>query len=858
MAVVQLRKTLLALAITAAAHPVYAQTLTLTNSGIDVQDRAYSEAVDVTGSFTSNNSDKDAMKFYSVDFANNLVLNATVNGNGDDTNAFDLSTSGEGNDSGAAVDIKGDLINKGTLSAVGKEASGMLIDPAIIHGNLINEGTLSVKGDRVDEDQDPVRALEFSGESELHKDLINTATGRILAEGTGAKAILLEGGEIDGKLVNNGLIQATGNDSTAIDATSNEWNYGGFFGSDRVDIGGIENNGTIRAIGDDATGLQLDGVSFATAPAQVVNTGLIEATDAAIQIGGFDIDGAGANGPLTILNTGELRSTDEAIDAEEATAPVVLDWQGGKITGNLIDLSAVNVSGDVLFTGTNTDSDRYNIRMKDGGAVNVGTGGHLQLGAPHTTVLGDVNVANGASLDINLSSATQAAKPVLSVDGTATFAKGSQITLAAQGSDFAANGTTYNLVKATSLVNNTDAGTLVNSRSSLLNVDTYTAEGNQVVAKVTSKTATEVGEVVDTVGGSNNAQHATSAFSRVATQLASGNPQDKVFQAYVNASQNPQALRKLTEQLGSQVNAGATQAATSGQTLVSNVTSGRTAGARGMSSGEGFKDTGVWVQGLYSDANQDLRDGVAGYNAYSRGVAIGADGKLNDQVTLGLAYSFLHTNVNGDTGADTEVDAHAITLYGGFEQGNYFVDGSLSYGRNSNDSKRAIADTTAKSDYDSSLLGVNLTGGYTYHVSPSWLVEPRVAARYSMVDIDSYHEKGSSAALKVDGQRYEVAELGAGLRVAGRFPLGAGRLEPQAKLMAYHDFAADRASSTSTYVLGNTPFVTSGASSVRNTYEAGVGADYRLGAVTVGLNYDYVGKSGFDADTFTAKVRYDF
>jgi hypothetical protein len=28
--------------------------------------------------------------------------------------------------------------------------------------------------------------------------------------------------------------------------------------------------------------------------------------------------------------------------------------------------------------------------------------------------------------------------------------------------------------------------------------------------------------------------------------------------------------------------------------------------------------------------------------------------------------------------------------------------------------------------------------------------------------------------------------------------------------------------------------------------------------VTVGLNYDYIGKSGFDADVFSAKVRYDF
>ena len=291
---------------------------------------------------------------------------------------------------------------------------------------------------------------------------------------------------------------------------------------------------------------------------------------------------------------------------------------------------------------------------------------------------------------------------------------------------------------------------------------------------------------------------------------------------------------------------------------MSNVTGSRTSSLRGASSGEAFKDTGVWVQTLYSDASQDLRDGVAGYNAYSRGIAVGADGKLNDNLTLGLAYSFINTDVNGKSGNQTKVDSHAFTLYGGFEQGNYFVDASLSYGLNDNDSKRKIAGTSAKADYDSDLLGLNVVGGYTYHINPQMLVEPRIAARYSLVNIDGYREKGSSAALKVEDQRYEAIELGAGLRVAGEYPLGAGTLQPQARLMAYHDFAADEAKSTSTFLLGSTPFVTSGAKAVRNSYEAGVGADYKLGAVTLGVNYDYIGKSGFDADVFSAKVRYDF
>lgn len=854
------RKTLLALAVTATL-PVYAESLVLNNAGIEKNDEIFSESVEINGSFTSNNSDLDAIELNSVTINGDLTLNTIINANGANADGLDLSMSGEDPvPFGPRTMIKGSLINKDSISVVGDGSAAMLIDPALIEGNLVNQGTLSAKGGLLD--GDGVRALEFSGESELYGDLINATSGKIIAEGSHATGILLEGGQINGKLINHGLIQVGGAEATAIDATSNENGPS----SDRVDLGGIENHGSIIARGDNAVGLMLDGVSFASSAAHVINTGLIEATDAAIEIGGFDID----DGPevLFVHNSGTITSQDEAIDASDASGQVALIWDSGTITGNLIDISTAEVMGNVTFNGTDTANDGANIRMKDSARFYVGTdytdhmgthgkAGHLELGQAHTSLDGNLFVTGASSLGMSLSSATDANKAVLTVTGSATFNEGSQIKLAAKGSDFSAAGSSYKLIEAGTINN---GGLNVVSSSSLLNVDTFTVEGNQVVAKVTAKGSDEVGQVIGNNGGSSNAQAAGAAFSQlVLNQLAQSNPDDPVRQAFIAASQNPAALAKLAEQLAPESNGGATQAATSGQALISNVTGNRTSSARqGLSSGDAFTETGVWVQTLYSDANQGLRDGITGYNAYSRGIAVGADGKLNEQVTLGLAYSFLNTDVNSDNGNTTEVDGHAFTLYGGFEQGNYFIDGSLTYGINDNDSERNIASTTAKGNYDSNLLGVNLVGGYSYHISNELLIEPRVAARYSMVDIDGFSEKGSSAALKVKDQRYEVLDLGAGVRVAANYPLGQGTIEPQAKLMAYHDFAADQASSTSTFVLGGTPFATSGAKPARNSYEAGVGVDYRLGAMTVGASYDYLGKSDFNADTFTAKVRYDF
>ena len=861
------RKTLLALAITATALPVSAQTVKLTNAGYVSEHKTYEGNLEFTGTYTGSSAE-DAIEFNGNHVKGDLILNATINNSGNFAGGIDLDAWEDGNN-WATNQIDGNLINKGSISVVGGGSNALMIDPATINGSVINQGLLSATGEPLldGNEIDVARALDFTGT--IKGDLINDTNGRIIANGTDAKGVNLEGGRIDGKLINRGLIQVTGNGATAIDATTS----GDGLNADMVDLAGIINSGTIIASGEDAEGIRIDGASFKEAEAHVINTGTIKATDAAIVIGNFDIDSddlLSRNDPaLKIVNSGTLISEDEAVDASETNRSVYLTLLGGsKITGNLIDLTTIEVYGKVDFSGTDSSSDGANIRLRQGGWMDVGSvsqnaPAHLNFVQPHTTIDGNVYVAGNSSLGLNLSNATRTDTAVLAVSGTAEFGKDAQIRLAAQGSDFSVEGTTYNLFQAGKIDvldakgDKVDPNGKLNlvSSSALLKVDSYTVENNKLVATVTGKGTDEVNQILVGQGASANSQKALGSLGRD-NILRKLNANDPLLQAFANADEAQ--LAKLAEQLTPEVNGGATQAATTSQNLVSNVTGSRTSSLRGASSGEAFKDTGVWVQTLYSDASQDLRDGVAGYNAYSRGIAVGADGKLNDNLTLGLAYSFINTDVNGKSGNQTEVDSHAFTLYGGFEQGNYFVDASLTYGFNENDSKRSIGSTSAKADYDSDLLGLNVVGGYTYHINPQMLVEPRIAARYSLVNIDGYREKGSSAALKVEDQRYEAIELGAGLRVAGNYPLGAGTLQPQARLMAYHDFAADEAKSTSTFLLGSTPFVTSGAKAVRDSYEAGVGADYTLGAVTLGLNYDYIGKSGFDADVFSAKVRYDF
>ena len=256
--------------------------------------------------------------------------------------------------------------------------------------------------------------------------------------------------------------------------------------------------------------------------------------------------------------------------------------------------------------------------------------------------------------------------------------------------------------------------------------------------------------------------------------------------------------------------------------------------------------------------DQDGRGGNNGYSANSSGMAVGVDSRVSDTTTLGVAYSYLNSNIHSDPGNKTDVEGHALSLYGNWSLQDWFVDGSLSYGHNENDSKRHIAGTTAKGSYDSNVLSASVIGGYSFKPSQAVVVEPRVAARYSNVRMDGYDEKGSSAALSTRSQRYEVGELGAGVRLAGNLPMGAGSLQPEATLMAYHDLMGDRVAQTSSFVAGGSAFTVTGASVARDSYEASVGVNYQVSDFSVGASYTRQARSGFDADGVMLKARYAF
>jgi outer membrane autotransporter protein len=602
----------------------------------------------------------------------------------------------------------------------------------------------------------------------------------------------------------------------------------------------MSNYGTIRATGSNAEALTLEGVSFTRSPSQSLTMLYNNGTISGESIGVHVSDQVVGGNPFRIYQLyGLIEGGTAAVQVDDGES--YFDFVGGTVKGDLLGLSGVKIDGDAIFDGSLIKSGYVTIQE-----------GTLTLVRPHTTIMGDFDMEEANSvLEMYLGNDTHPALPVLKVTGTTDIAPGAQLRLLARSSDFRVTpgGTRYTLISSGNLLGGSNL--TVTSSSALLDVKSFGVQGNDITTVVTAKSDQTLADNTLAVGGSQNA---ATSVGRVSAVMSRIDEQDPLFQAFANAGTDVE-LARLSESLSPDVSRGVLRAATNSQTLVSGVITERSSRARHAS---GSTDKGVWLQALSSDANQDERRGVAGYDADSHGIAVGADGQLNADTTLGLAYSYLDTDVKSDLGSKTKVTGHALTAYSNWTHDNWFVDTSLMYGWNDNESKRYIAGTRAKGDYDSNVFGVSALAGYTVQWMPEVVLEPQVGARYANVGMDSYREKGSSAALNVGSQRYEVGELGFGARLAADFALGTGSLEPEAKVMAWHDVIGDKVATSSSFVLGGDSFTSRGTTPVRDSYELGLGANYRMGAWSVGGSYNYVTASGFNADGFTAKVRYAF
>jgi outer membrane autotransporter protein len=875
------RKTILALAIAAASTQAGAATIDLSGPDqIKVGPGSYADGVTLTGS-ADRIAGHDGIDFDAIRVTGDFVNNASYNLNGQFVDAIGLD------DEHGSNTITGSFLNNGNINAAGYNASGINIANTIIGdgvqdndsvGNVVNTGSILVvdqsgkapteeiagllleqvnmSGDILNKSTISVIgenavAIKANGESKnvlqpwkfgsIGRDVVND--GALSASGKNAMGINLNMIAFDHDIVNNGAISVNGENSRGIKV-------------DRTDYNRIINKNTIQATGVGSVGIEVresfgnteletgSGVGSDGQLGQylmkngIVNEGTITAegvgikiTNDLLQTGPGDTSNVDNFYRIT-QNNGLISGGESAIDGNGQTD---LYLNGGSVIGNIEGIRQAFINGQVAISSKLIEADNLNV-----------VSGNLYVAEVKTTVTGDMRVNSGAGVNMFVSDATDPSTPFINVQGALTLENGSKVNVLTTEGAFTQKGTKFILVSADQL---NDLGVSVVSATPLLKITNYGVENNQLSATIGLASGNDIAGSLASMGADRNTQQSASAFvDGVLGQLSSDHA---LYQAFMNAQGND--LARLAKQLNPETNGG-TKAAAMSATGLTNASVASRASSVGANSGDVLAETGAWVKVLNGDSTQNERGGIAGYDADSSGIIFGADGKLNELTTLGVAFSHIHTDVNGDNGNDTDVDTNLLTGYAGWENGPVEVLGSLSYGKSDNDSKRYIATEKAKASYDAKILAADLSAGYTFDLNENLAIQPIVGTRYTKVDIDAINEKGSAAALNTGSQKLEVFDVGGGVKLKGTY----GNFKPTARLMAYRDLAQDSAQTNSAFTLGGNTFVTSAVEPTKWTYETGVGVEWTKGQYTLGAAYDYTRKADFHADTLSIKARLDF
>ena len=592
--------------------------------------------------------------------------------------------------------------------------------------------------------------------------------------------------------------------------------------------------------------------------------GTVEGTSFALTNAGSVIfkDGVLLDVPVTVTVTANGSVTFEG----DATISKAI----GVVAGPLIPVQVNfnNTSSSIAKVGAAISAT--NINVNKGATVQLTaastftgateiTNGTLDLGAQSLTQAGDNMTINGAS---TIKSTLTAATTTAAITGGAitnaanNLVGGGSSTLTVSVVDTGVvrkqgGGRTFTLATANALTTFA-ADNLVSTAVTTNKLISWTAalSGNNIVLTEVDNAATYL--------KSKTTSHSAATIDAL-TAAADGTDAAAVV-SLVEGFANADNTDKVTETI-ERLDKGSVIAADTVTTAMASV--GDTLGTRamamnmpirtasngkvtGVAAGDDATKFGVWASPFYSRANQDERNGFAGYKNESYGASFGLDTKVNEDLTLGVAITASNSNIKHKdlkSGDRTKVNSLLFSIYNMQNiTDSWFVSGSATFGTNDveNRSKRVSTTTAyqqADAKYSVTSFDLKQMFGYNYSMAQA-VITPMIGAKYSRVGDASYTESGTTIQnLDIATKAFDKFELVAGVKASGEsYDLGGVSVTPEAH--AFVNYNLFNNSQKQSITLSGTKLSSNSDKAARAKYNLGLGLSSEYSAMEYGAAYD--------------------
>ncbi|MGI9303163.1 MAG: autotransporter domain-containing protein [Gammaproteobacteria bacterium] len=260
-------------------------------------------------------------------------------------------------------------------------------------------------------------------------------------------------------------------------------------------------------------------------------------------------------------------------------------------------------------------------------------------------------------------------------------------------------------------------------------------------------------------------------------------------------------------------------------------------GAKGDESSDYVSPFGVFVNGNVTVGDKDRSFNEPGFDFDARDITIGGDYRFTPGLIFGLALGYGTNETEFDNaGGNIDFDGIALSLYGTYYRSqNSYVDGMLSFGRNSYDTRRRLSFTGVNEDAVGDTTGTELTlsfgAGYDFN-REAWTYGPYARLTYLTADIDGYRElpTASGVELSLDDQEITSVNTAIGGKTVYNISTGWGVLSPQLNAEWEHEFDNDSRLITGRFVNdpSGTRFGIPTDDPERDVFNVGVGATATL------------------------------
>ena len=293
-------------------------------------------------------------------------------------------------------------------------------------------------------------------------------------------------------------------------------------------------------------------------------------------------------------------------------------------------------------------------------------------------------------------------------------------------------------------------------------------------------------------------------------------------------------------------------------------------GNSGLSAGDYTTAYGIWTNPSMLKVKQKTSKGAAGYTASIGGASLGFDTKANEDMVIGLALSYLNTNVKHKdfkSGDKTKVDSLMLSIYG-LQQitDNWYTHGIVTVGTNKVKTKEArrtgataTATELATGNYRAMSFSGELLLGYNSYMKQASFT-PMAGVRVTKVNSAGYTETGTTNQnLIISRKELNRVELVAGARLYGSdYVMNGLTVLPEIHGFVNHDLIGKKQKFDVRLASVEDYLSTKGGKPAKTLFNAGLSLNTSYNKMEYGLGYDAHMAKKYVAHQANLRIRVNF